>query len=286
MKTLRRLALIALFAAGTAAAQNLPPSPAPAVPGGTPTLPADQLRSDIPKWFKGTTVGGKGDAATFFLPKMPHTLDDGKETMQWSVYVRLQERAEHPTAVRIFFPTQAVPANAHPDRLADLMNMSGGIQDSPAYFIVSGGKERVLALVTEMPADELTQEKLETEIKGLFRAAERTLPLWGGDLTKPLAKKADGVTGTWEMKGLPADNVGAVGLTLNDDGTGKVTEYFATNAPPINRAGKYTRKGDEITFTSEKGTTYTFTVSKSGDELTVTCDVGGKPDFRTLTRKK
>lgn len=150
----------------------------------------------MPTWYKGATVEGKGDAATFLLPAMPHTLEGGKETMQWSVFFRLPTRADRPTAVRIFFPCKAVPADAHPDRLADLMNMSGAIQDSPAYFIVTGsGKDRMLTLVTEMPAAGLDRVKLDAEIKGLFRAAERTVGLWGDDLSKPPARRGRRPTG-------------------------------------------------------------------------------------------
>jgi len=286
MKTLRRLAFLALFAV---AAPAFAQTPLPAVPGGTPTPSsdtADRLGELVKGEYKGTTVEGKGDAVTFSLPKMPHTLEGGKETMQWSVYIRLHKRADRPTAVRIFFPCQAVPANAHPDRLADLMNMSGGIQDSPAYFIVSGGKDRMLTLVSEMPVAELGKEALEAEIKRLFRSAERTMGLWGGDLSKPPARKADGLLGSWKHTKLLDKNVGVVGLTLADDGTGEVSVYEVSNAPPIGKPGKYTLKGDELAFTTKEGTVFAFTVKQKGDELTVSYKENGETVTRTLTRTK
>ena len=199
MKTLRRLAFLALFAAAgtTAFGQERPanpPRPDATRPGDSrpsPTTTADKLADVMPVWFKEATIEGKGDTRTFLLPAMPHKTADGKDTMHWSVFVRLHERTDRPTVARIFFPCKAVPADAHPERLADLMNMNGVIADSPAYFIISGsGKDRMLTLVTEMPADGLDRDTLVAEIKGLFRAAERTMTdLWGGDLSKPPAKK-------------------------------------------------------------------------------------------------
>jgi hypothetical protein len=195
MKTIRRLALLAMLglsAAGTAVAQERPGNLRPLDdirPGDSRVMTASTLSVDLPAWFKGTVVTGEGDTRTFSIPPLPHTLQDGKETLNWSVNLRLHKRAGHATAVRIFFPCKAVPANVNPERLADLLGQSGAIQDSTAYFIISGsGKDRMLTLVTEMPVAGLQRDKLETEIKGLFLAAERTLGLWSTDMSIPLTK--------------------------------------------------------------------------------------------------
>ncbi len=289
MKTLRRLALLALFAAAGTAVAGPPASNAPA-PTSAKLVTADQLRDVVPGWFKGATVEGKGDTCTFSLPKMQHTLEGGKETMNWSVFFRLHTRADCPTAVRIFFPCKAVPADAHPDRLADLLGMSGAIQDSPAYFIISGsGKDRMLTLVAEMPLATLGRDTLEAEIKGLFRAAEKTMSLWTADLSKPPAKaekKAEqtGLAGYW--KDVPsgqgrrpiADKAGLLDLAFTDDGT--VTATVARNDRETfkdwaNLTGTYTLKGDTlmITPTGSKAAE-TYTVSVKDGQLTISPDKG------------
>lgn len=271
MKTLRRLAFAALFAV---AASAFAQSPLPAAPGGTPPAPAtpkeataDALREVMSSWYKESSLEGKGDATTFLLPGLLYTLDNGKgETMRWSVHFRLLKRADRPTAVRIFFPCKPVPADAHPDRLAELMNMSGGIQDSPAYFVIAGsGKDRTLTLVTEMSAVGLDRTNLNAEIFGLFRAAERTMNLWGADLTKPPAKaekKAEktGLEGEWNAHD-PQYNSGSApprpllaGLnSLYFTADGKVKAYVQRSSEKDNKGidvqnGTYTLKGDQLSL--------------------------------------
>lgn len=99
-------------------------------------------------------------------------------------------------------------------------------------------------------------------------------------------EKADGLIGTLEFTKLPDKNVGVVGLTLGDDGTGEVSVYEVSNAPPIDKPGKYTIKCDELTYITKSGNTYTLTVKQSGDELTISYKQDGETITRTLSRQK
>ena len=301
MKTIRRLAILAVFnmfaAAGTAVAQMTPINPLdnPPVPvnpsdnlppSGSKVFTADDLADVLPAWFKGTNVEGKGDARTFNIPPLPHTVEGGKDTMSWSVFLRLHKRTDRPAAVRIFFPCKAVPADAHPERLSDLLGMSGAIQDSPAYFIVTGsGKDRMLTLVTEMSAKGLDRGNLETEINGLFRAAERTSNLWGGDLSKPPATKEAKHPLTGHRSILDARyNAGSAPpppfvaglnyLYLADDGTvsaGVQEGEKSDGKGIISRKGTYLLKGDELSLVfGDRKTSDSYKIKVKDGKLTLT----------------
>lgn len=291
MKTLRRLALLALFSFTAASATAGPPAyndPAANRPvRNAPRLfTTDDLGAMLKEHYKSVDVASDGN--TFSVSKLTHKLKSGLMA-EWSVQIGIMSRGLRSPVVRVFFPCQKLPTKQNSDRLAKLLNQNGGGTTSPAYFMVGGKDSDWLYIVAEMTTEGLTGDILKEEVGDLFSFAEQTMTLWREDLTKSLAKDMDtkdGLVGSWRLNRLLDVNVGVTGLTLSNDGSGEMGVYEVSNAPPINKPGKYTLQGDELTFTTKGGTTLVFIVKQVGDELTITYKQDGETITRTLSRTK
>ncbi len=303
MKTLRRLAFLALIGAAPAFA-GPPAGNAPAASAPTRNAPITFTHADLGERlkakFKTVDEDGDGDAKTFLLSKIPHVTEGGKETLSWSASVMLYNRAGRSPLVRILFPCQTMPAEANAARLEAILAMNGAIKDSSAYFLIGGnGKNRMLYLVSEVSSEGLTAGGLETELKELFRAGERSMGLWSTDLSKPLAKKEEPkaerdwkseLAGAWVCTDGVFDGVWS--MTFADDGSAAVGVYVGGVKPEnlVVRSGKFlvhsdSVKGDFLDVTSKDGKMHTFRIELNGDTLSCTSYDNGTVT-KELKRKK
>jgi len=292
MKTLRRLAFLALFGLATVATAGPPAGNAPAANAPTRNAPklftANDLGEMLQSQYGEVKAVGVGDAKVFASPKLPHKLKSGDRTVTWSVLFNLMTRGDRPPAVRIYFPCQKLPAKPHSDRLARLMGQSGGGSNSPAYFMVGGKDSDWLYIVAEVTTDGLKGDILREEVIDLFAFAKRTLSLRGEDLTiaptKPAAKgDATAVVGVWgihpeDRSNLPKPTViGLNSITFSDDGgvVALILGGRTNNSTDRTRGGNYTVKGDQLTIryeSSDAVENYTFKLNDS--KLTLTHDKG------------
>ena len=304
MKTLRRLAFLALFGLATTAtagppAENVPSSPNTPTRNAPKSFTADDLGEMLKGHYKGVEAVGEGTAKVFSSPKLPHKLKASEQTVNWSVQFNLTTRGDRQPAVRIYFPCQKLPAKPNADRLARLMGQSGGGSGSPAYFMVGGKDSDWLYIVAEVTTDGLKGDILGAEVADLFSFAERTLSLWGEDLTteptKPAAKgDAGALVGVWSIHAMDSSNlpkptiIGLNSMTFSDDGgmLARVLGGRRNNPTDITREGAYTVKGDRLTIRYESGdAAEIYTVELKDGKLTLTPDQGN-PSQEVITLYK
>ncbi len=268
----------------------------------------DDLENDLKAAYKLDRVEStsEGETKWFHVKKIDYEMENGKEKVSWGISVAVKRRAGYGDSVRILFPCQKLPANPDPTRLLDLMSFSGSFEKCGAYFQI-GGKERMLYLASDVSVERLNADDLHREVYFLMLAADRTRPLWTGDLSKPTAKmgtpansdpkaaptEKSGVTGEWHRypkseRGTPHPFVDGIdSVTFAEGGTYQAKYYTGNSnaAIQLTQTGTYTVKDDLLTVTP-KGSKVAerFTLERTDDKITVTPQKGDQP--HTFAAKK
>ena len=276
MKTIRRLAFLALtgLATTTAFAGPPPENNKPVANETAYNAPTTFTDSDLERLLKAGYDNvesiGKGANACFLLNKIRFTPKTSLKPYDWSVSITLNQRAHKQAHVRVYFPCQRVPADASSERLQELMDVGGVLKSSPANFVIGGkGKDRMLYLVTDVSTLDLTTAKLKEDITLLFESAHESRYVWDVDLNKPQLKaEKNELVGYWHCRekstyfpSSPSDCLSA--FTFAKDGTCKWTVPSGGPISQSTEAGTYTIDGTVLTITragSKTGETHTFVV--------------------------